>query len=385
MGDEDVTLEKHQSALGTRCDRARGSGEQSQRPSPDALQIALACALHTGYGRRMPSYHHLDSRYARLTPAAIDFVLETVRDANEVLVHSEDLSARDMLVVARSVLETEHLFEHDPQVLTDPERLVGNDWTRACMAEGFALAFEHLQERGALQAAERAQAQGAAVLRRLVDSATRSPLIDYAGALRALIQAVPAAKPRERLELLRRYMAHELDGQRAGNALQALLDIGIVHLGLGQHALAFDIFTQLLRHDPTDESTHAQLASALQHEFPELAEAAAQRALLLATRDTSEAQRAPLRALLERTRGVPPASAPTAAYAALLRLLRDKPGKRVRLAVQALCESLVPEIAYVQSKPPEPLPDAQALAQLRRELRDLPRPLAHIGKLSVTA
>jgi tetratricopeptide (TPR) repeat protein len=337
----------------------------------------------------MPSYHHLDSRYARLTPKAIDLVLECVRDANEVLFDSADLSAKDMLVIARSVLETERLFERDPQLFAEPESPTGNDWTSACMAERFAVAVEHLRERGALQAAERAQAQGATVLRRLVDSATRSPLIDYTSVLRALIEAAPATKPRERLELLRRYLAHDLREHRGRNALQALLEIGIIHLTLGQHALAFDVFTQLLRQDPSALSTHAQLASALQHDFPELASAAAQRALLLATRDTSEEQRAPLRSLLERTRDLCPAAAPSEAYTALLRLLRDKPGKRGRMAVQVLCESLVPEIAYVQSKPTELLPDAQALAQLRRDLQDLPLPVHQTprgqSKLPVTA
>ena len=324
----------------------------------------------------MSSYHHLDSRHARLTPAEIDSVLESVRDATEVLVESDALRAKDMLIIARSVLGTERLFARDPELLTEPDQPLGDDWTRACMAERFALAVEQLRGRGALQAAERAQAQYASVLRRIADSPTRSPLIDYASTLRALIDSVPAAKPREQLDWLRRYLAEDLRINHGRNVLGGLLEIASVHLRLGQHALAFDMFTQLLRQEPTSAHAHAALADALERDFPELAAAAAQRALLLASREMSEPQRSSLRALLERTRGARTTGVPTPPYAALSRLLSDKPGKRQRLAVATLCESLVPEVAYVQPKPSEPLPDARALAQLRRELRDLPLPLS---------
>ena len=336
----------------------------------------------------MSSYHHLDSRHARLSPSAIDFVLESVRDANEVLVETHELPARNMLIIARSVLETERLFARDPELLTEPDQPLGDDWTCACMAEGFALAVEQLQGRGALQAAERAQAQCDVVLRRIADSATCSPLIDYARILRALIDGTraPEAKPREQLDLLRRYLAEDLRSNQGRNALGALLEIAIVHLRLGQHALAFDMFTEVLRQEPTSARTHSALACALEHDFPELASAAAQRALLLASRETGEPQRASLRAVLERTAGARASGTPTPPYAALLALLRDKPGKRQRLAVATLCESLVPEVAYVQPKPPPPLPDAKALAQLRRDLRDLPLPqVPHVqSKLPVT-
>jgi hypothetical protein len=57
---------------------------------------------------------HLDSRYSRLSADAIAFTLETVRDANEVLYGSDDLDARSMIFVARSVFETERLFELGP-------------------------------------------------------------------------------------------------------------------------------------------------------------------------------------------------------------------------------------------------------------------------------
>lgn len=321
----------------------------------------------------MPSYHHLDSRYARLTPGAIDAAIEAVRDANEVLFATDALSAPELILVARSALETERLYELDETIFTEPEQPERSDWTYACAAEKFAAAVDHLRERGAVQAAERAQAQGALLLRRLADSPFRSALVDYARVLRALIDATPAARPRERLELQRRHLAEDLSYHGGHNALAGLLEIGISHLQLGQHALGFDMVCEVLRHDPTALDAHALLAEALTQDFPELALLAAQRALLLATRSTPEPQRARLRTVLERSQQRHAQSLPAAA-ASLLQLLRNKPGKRIRAALPPLCESLVPEITYVIKKRPEPLPNPAELAQLRRDLQTLPRP-----------
>jgi hypothetical protein len=331
----------------------------------------------------MPSYHHLDSRYARLTPSAIDAAIEAVRDANEVLFATEELSARELILVARSVLETERLYELDETILMEPElpeQPERSDWTYACAAEKFALAVDHLHERGADQAAERAQAQGALLLRRLAESPFRSALVDYTRVLRALIDATPAARPRERLELQRRHLAEDLGFHGGRNALAGLLEIGISHLQLGQHALGFDMVCEVLRHEPTALDAHAALAEALAEEFPELAQLAAQRALLLATRSTPEPQRAGLRAVLERSQQRRAQSLPAAA-ADLVRLLRDKPGKRVRTALPVLCESLVPEVTYVTKKHAEPLPTPAELAQLRRDLQTLPRTQAEVASI----
>jgi len=331
----------------------------------------------------MARYHHLDSRYGRLPAAAIQLAIESVRDATEVLFATAELSASDLLRVARSVLEAERLYALDPALFAEPEQPARSDWTLACMAERFATAVDQLRERGAPQAAERAALQGAVLLRRVVDSSTRSPLVDYALVLRGLLAVVPG-QPRERLELQRRVLAEDLHMQRGAHALDVMLDIGISHLQLGQHARGATIITEVLRHAPTAAEPHIQLAHALAQDFPELALAAAQRALLLAPRTTSEAQRESLRAVIERTRAERSHSAP-AAWAPVLRLLRDKPGKRVKSALPGLCESLVPEIAYVHAKHPEPLPDPNALALLRRELQSLPCPMPETVQAPLSA
>ena len=76
-----------------------------------------------------------------------------------------------------------------------------------------------------------------------------------------------------------------------------------------------------------------------------------------------------------RQRSVRPKYAQPEAARTLLVELRAKPGKRSRLTLRALCQSLVPEIERVPVKDVEPLPDIAGLAQLRRDLQTLPRPL----------
>ena len=82
----------------------------------------------------MPRLHHLDSRYARLTAEAIDLALESVRDATEVLVGTDELCAQDLLRIARSVLEAEQLYEREPACFAEPEQPARGHWTLACMA-----------------------------------------------------------------------------------------------------------------------------------------------------------------------------------------------------------------------------------------------------------
>ena len=93
--------------------------------------------------------HHIDSvRYGSLTPESIDFVLECVRDANEVLFATEIVSAREMISIAWSVFECEQLFARDPAALTASNISPRSDWTLACAAEGLALAADKLSQGG---------------------------------------------------------------------------------------------------------------------------------------------------------------------------------------------------------------------------------------------
>lgn len=321
----------------------------------------------------MSGYHHLTSAFSRLTTGSIDFVVECVRDATEVLHGSETLDPRDMIRMARSVFDTERSFELDPQAFVDTLDLPRSDWTLACMAEGLMEASLQLSRRGAHDAARRARSDWRAVVQRLVDSTVQSPLLHYGTALSALIDHCPPDDARDRLTLLRRYLADDLRTNNGANVLHGLRSLGEAHLRLKQSEIAFSIFTALVRHDPLHIWTHLGIAEALQHDFPALAAPAAERGLLLMPREDTHGVRPRLRAIIERTRNETSQHMSGSART-LATSLQAKPGKRSRSSPRTLCMEVAPEIDRVPVRDEEPLPDAAGLTQLRGDLHTLPRP-----------
>jgi hypothetical protein len=95
-----------------------------------------------------PKYHHMTSRYARLTPDAIDRCVEVVRDATEVLDGQPIFDAVDFVVSAREILEAELLFEAKGADLSEGDLSAHGDWTLACIAHAMQQASSMLRERG---------------------------------------------------------------------------------------------------------------------------------------------------------------------------------------------------------------------------------------------
>jgi tetratricopeptide (TPR) repeat protein len=322
----------------------------------------------------MPNLFHLHSRYARLTVQAIDFCLEHVCAADEVLFGQQGLDARDMIRVARTVLETELLLERDPVGFVGPSSEPRSDWTLACLAESFAQAAVQLRERGARSAAQRVLTDQRDALQRIVESPLRSPLVNYQAVLSALMYDLPPSSRGELLELQRRAISEALASELTTNVQSLLCEMAECHLQLGQVELALTMYLALVRFDPTNISIHNQLAIALSRRFAALAHAAATRALLLMPRDDNHALRPQLRAIIAET-GRARATLPEGAARVLLGELQTQPGKRSRASLRTLCLEIAPEIGWLTAKEPEPLPASSALAQLRRDLQRLPRPL----------
>lgn len=321
----------------------------------------------------MPDRFHLHSRYARLTVRAIDLCIEHVLAADEGLCAREGLDARDMIRVARSVLETELLFERDPAAFVEPSSEPRSDWTLACLAELFAQAGVQLRERGSRSAAQRVLADQRDALQRIVDSPLRSPLVNYEAVLSALMYELRPPSRGELLELQRRAISEALRSELATNVQSLLCEMAECHLQLGQVELALTMYLALVRFDPTNICVHNQLAIALSRRFPALAHAAATRALLLMPRTDGQALRPQLRAIIGET-GRAHAALPEGAPRVLLRELQAPPGKRSRASLRTLCLEIAPEIEWLSVKEPEPLPMSTALAELRRDLQRLPRP-----------
>ena len=322
----------------------------------------------------MAPLFQLHSRYARLRAQAIDSCIEHVRDADEVLFSSETVDARDMVRVARSVLETELLFEHDPVRFMEPSAAPRSDWTLACLAESFAQASVQLRERGSRGAAARLLGDQRNALQRMVDSPLRSPLVDYGAVLSELMYELRPIQRGELLELQRRAISEALITEPAANVQGLLCEMAECHLQLGQLELALTMYLTIVRFDPTNISVHNQLAIALSQRFPALAHAAATRALLLMPREDNHAMRPQLRAIIGETSRAQ-STEPDGAARTLLRELQAPPGKRSRASLRTLCLEIAPEIEWLTLKELEPLPSSSELTQLRKDLRALPRPL----------
>jgi hypothetical protein len=325
--------------------------------------------------------HHVDSAsYGYLTPECIDFTLECVRDATEVLFANDALSARDMIVIARAVVETEQQFAKDPRSLTEPNFSTRSDWTLACMADALAQAVSTLRAHGRGDPAAQARADLRAVLQRLAKSPLRSPAVSYVSVLSALVHDFPATPAREQLGLLRLAIAENLTSQTHSNVMGLLCELGDCYVQLGMLDMALHLYLSLVRFDPLDVPVHQHLVSSVRRDAPEVALAAAERALLLLPREDKHGLRPQLRGSIEALRGQT-STGSTAFARALLAELTKPPGKKSRIALRTLCVEVDPAIADVPEREPEPLPDAVQLAQLRSALRAFPLPYpAHVQR-----
>lgn len=324
------------------------------------------------------SLFHLYSRHARLSAAAIEAAIEHVRAADEVLYGTDLFDARDMIRVARSVLETELQFERDPARFIELTAEPRSDWTLACLAESFAQANLQLRERRVLEAAQRVLVDQRAVLQRIVDSPLRSPLVNYATVLSTLMYELRPANRGELIALQRLAIAEALITEEADTVQTLLCEQADCHLQLGQVELALTMYLMIARFDPTDIGVHNHLAISLSKRFPALAHAAATRALLLIPRADTHAQRPELRAIIQETSRSEPAL-PEGAARQLLRELQGQPGKRSRASLRTLCLEIAPELEWLPVKQTEPLPSSSELAALRRDLQTLPRPIAALS------
>lgn len=318
--------------------------------------------------------HHVDSAaYSYLTPESIDFTLECVRDANEVLFANEVLSARDMIVIARSVVETEQLFAKDPRRLTESDCSARSDWTLACTADSLAQAVTMLQAQGRSDGAERARTDLRAVLLRIADSPLRSPAVSYVSVLSALVHDFPNRRAREQLPLLRRAIVENLGGTTQSNVVGLLCELGDCYVQLGMLDIGLLAYLRLIRFDPVSIEVHQHLITSARRTAPEVALAAAERTLLLLPRADEHGLRPYLRSTIEALRGQR-ASTRSPFADELLAELKKPPGKKARMSLRTLCVEIEPEISDVREKKPEPLPDPAELAQLRAALRAFPLP-----------
>lgn len=320
-----------------------------------------------------PKYHLMTNRYARLTAEAIDHCVEVVRDATEVL-HSDPLfDAPDFIRSAREILEAERLLEVKGADLAEGDLSAHSDWTLACIADAMEHASSTLRERGNTDMADRLHARELSALRLLAESPWCSPLVSYHDVFSTLLNESGMRRNPVALRYQASCIVHDLEQMKGANVLGGLRDLGWLHYSLGNRERAVEIFAKLLRHDPGDVWTHNAITLVFARELPELARAAAQRALeLIEGEDTRrivpQLQRY-IAELTEKQDGERPGNAES-----LLEALRLPPTRGERLSLRTLCKTVAPETSGVVKKVRPPLPDAPTLRRIREGLASLPRP-----------
>jgi hypothetical protein len=230
-----------------------------------------------------------------------------------------------------------------------------------------------LRARGRSDAAQRARTDLHVVLQRIAKSSLRSPAVSYVSVLSALVHDFPCASQTERLTLLRQAISENLGSNTQSNVIGLLCELGDCYMQLGIAEIALQIYLSLVRFDPTSISVHQHIVMHLQHSAPDIALAAAERALLLLPRDDEHNARPHLRRSIEQLRVKPAADTP-AFGRSLLAELKSKPGKKARVSLRTLCIEVEPQIAHIPEREPEPLPDVAELAQLRNALKAFPLP-----------
>ena len=320
-----------------------------------------------------PKYHHMTSRYARLSPETIDYCVEVVRDANEAIESHRIFDAADFIVSARGVLEAEQLLEAKGYDLAEADLSTAGDWTLACVADALQQASVTLRERGNTAVADRLRARELTLLRRMVESPWCSPLVNYNDAFSALVDDCRRRRDPACLTFQAGYLVHDLDRMKGANVLGGLRDFGWLHFVLGDRERAADIFTKLLRDDPGDVWTHNEIAFVFARDLPELARTAAKRGLEIIGRKDALNLAPQMQRYVDELDGKQDGPRP-ANTNALLEALRLAPAERKTMTLRKLCRSVAPETAQVEKKVCEPLPDAAALRKLREDLRSLPRP-----------
>ncbi len=322
----------------------------------------------------MPAnYHHMTSRYARLTTEAIDHCIEVVRDATEVL-HGDPLfDAADFIIAARELLEAEQLLAEKGADLAEGDLSAFSDWTLACIAHGMEQAASGLRERGNPDMANQVRARELSALCRLAESPWRSPLVSYPDVFSTLLNESGARRSAAGLRYQLAYIVHDLDQQKGVNVLSGLRDLGWVYHLRGDRERAVEIFVKLLRHDPGNVWTHDTIAWVFAGELPELARAAAQRALELIGNEDTLRIVPQLRRCIAELAGKQDGARPANAQA-LLEALRLSPAEGKKVSLQRLCKAIAPETDSVVKKVRPPLPDIPTLRSLRDGLASLPRP-----------
>jgi tetratricopeptide (TPR) repeat protein len=321
-----------------------------------------------------PKYHHMTSRYARLTPETIDHCVEVVRDATEVLHSHRVFDAVDFIVSAREILEAEQLLELRGADFSEGDLSAHSDWTLACVADAMQQASSMLRERGNTEMANLLHARELSALRLLAESPWCSPLVGYHDAFSTLLNDCRTRRDPAGIRYQASDIVHGLEHVKGANVLNGLRDLGWLHSLLGNRERAVDIFVKLLRHDPSDVWTHNEIAFVFARDLPELARAAAERALeIIGDADTRrivpQLQRYAAE-LAGKRDGERPANAES-----LLEALRLDPMSGEKLPLRKLCKTVAPETADVVKKVRPPLPDAPTLRKIREGLGSLPRPV----------
>ncbi len=318
-------------------------------------------------------YCSLGSRYCCVTPLAIEACIDAVRLGNEESA-LPGFGAREAALVARDVLEAERLLDLEPAELTAGLPALHGDWAHACLVEVLEYAAMKFRQAQEYDGAVRSESLAHDTRLQIVASPWCSPLLWYGDIFFDVAQEQARRKERACLEMQRRHLAHELRFDEGLNARAGLQDLAWFHVALGEAEHGLRIYAELVRDDPSDVWSYNSIAMCLcENGLPELALKAAERGLALTRLKDEHGLKAQLRDLTQELKDLRDELYPSTA-ALLQEALALDVNSGPRRPPHELCRLIVPDIDTVATKGPEPMPDAEQLASLRRELRTLARP-----------
>lgn len=304
-------------------------------------------------------------------PGVLDLCVKAVI-AEDALDHViPGFSRREVALVARDALEGIEVRDAIRDRLMIRETR-GGDWALAVLAELRFFASSTLRKSGKEALSKEVYDLGLAALEDAAASADRSPIVFYEDIFFEAAQSLVRRGDRRGITRQIECVAESLQDEEAANTLNAMRDLAMFYMDLGEHRTGLALLAALQRHDPSDPWGYNAIAIRIpRHGLPSIAKLAAERALDLVRRNGDpERLTEQLREVVEETGSkVDDSHAPADAIDDLRDALHADFDAVSAESRAQLARRLVPEVATARVKVLPAAPSDEALAETARRLR----------------
>lgn len=207
------------------------------------------------------AWEHATSRYQCVTPGLIDQLQADFfagRDPGEFV---PDLDSEWAAIVVAETLEADRVVNLPPSRFWEEFRSgPDGDFKNAFLAEILFAVSTEARDKKDKKIQQDWWAYGMAVLEKIANSPTASPTLWYEDIFRELANNINFDEADEKMDWLKRGLAHSLRFHEGGNALNFLRELAETCLFTGDLDRGLDMFASILRHDPADIWTYNSIA-----------------------------------------------------------------------------------------------------------------------------